>query len=65
MAGSTGGRRETPGRDEARARDDPMGLDILDATDIGGTWTVTGGEHPPPTAAAARRREPLRGLLLL
>src|SRR5215471_18472671 len=40
---------DTDAEATARAEADPMGLDVLDAVDVGGTWTVTGdGDTAPP-----------------
>lgn len=39
----------------ARAEADPLGLEVLDAVDVGGTWTVAGDDdrQPPPPEPAA------------
>jgi hypothetical protein len=40
---------DTDAEATARAEADPMGLEVLEAVDVGGTWTVTGdGDAAPP-----------------
>jgi cell division septation protein DedD len=46
----------------ARAEADAMGLGVLDAVDVGGTWTVV-GDAAPATHEPAERRRPRRRLL--
>jgi len=42
----------------ARAEADVMGLGVLDAVDVGGTWTVVGeGDGPEPEAPLRERPE--------
>jgi hypothetical protein len=42
----------------ARAQADEMGLGVLDAVDVGGTWTVVGESEPAPAAVPAVEEPP-------